>query len=52
MRKSFVLGLHGEWSEFADERIGLWSEGRLLYMTAYCGGVLPPTCRCESYFRS
>ena len=23
MRKSFVLELHGEWSEFADEYIGL-----------------------------
>jgi len=27
MRKSFVLELHGEWSEFADECIGLiWSD--------------------------
>ena len=24
MWKSFVLELHGEWSEFADECIGLW----------------------------
>ena len=24
MRTSFVLELHGEWSEFADECIGLW----------------------------
>jgi hypothetical protein len=23
MRKSFASGLHGEWSEFADECIGL-----------------------------
>jgi hypothetical protein len=23
MWKSFVLELHGEWSEFADERIGI-----------------------------
>ena len=23
MRKSFAPGLHGEWSEFADECIGL-----------------------------
>jgi hypothetical protein len=27
MPKSFVLELHGEWSEFADECIGLiWSD--------------------------
>ena len=25
MRKSFASGLHGEWSEFADECIGLLS---------------------------
>jgi hypothetical protein len=25
MRKSFASGLHGEWSEFADECIGLKS---------------------------
>jgi hypothetical protein len=25
MRKSFVLELHGEWSEFADECIGLFT---------------------------
>ncbi len=24
MRTSFVLELHREWSEFADECIGLW----------------------------
>ena len=24
MWKSFALELHGEWSEFADECIGLW----------------------------
>jgi hypothetical protein len=26
MRKSFVSELHGEWSEFADEDIGLWQQ--------------------------
>jgi len=30
MRTSFVLELHGEWSEFADEHIGQWSQSRLL----------------------
>jgi hypothetical protein len=36
MRKSFASGLHGEWSEFADECIGLISpfEKELLWLAS------------------